>query len=57
MYEHKIYVVIAVVIALIAIFYLLDESKSSVSNVENIFPSDVNEEKEIEAQRNHVTGT
>ncbi|MEH7251381.1 helix-hairpin-helix domain-containing protein [Neobacillus niacini] len=53
-YEHKIYVIIAVVIASVAIFYLLGESKSPVSNVENIFPADVNEEKQSEDQPSHV---
>ncbi|TDL77254.1 hypothetical protein E2R56_03500 [Rhodococcus qingshengii] len=47
MYEHKVYVIITVIIAFAAIFYFLEESKSSVSDVENIVPQEIKEEKEI----------
>jgi len=47
MYEHKVYVIITVIIAFVAIFYFLEESKSSVSDVENIVPQEIKEEKDI----------
>jgi competence protein ComEA len=47
MYEHKVYVIITVIIAFAAIFYFLEESKSSVSDVENIVPQEIKEEKDI----------
>lgn len=47
MYEHKVYVIITVMIAFAAIFYFLEESKSSVSDVENIVPQEIKEEKDI----------
>jgi competence protein ComEA len=47
MYEHKVYVIITVIIAFAAIFYFLEESKSSVSDVENIVPQEIMEEKDI----------
>jgi competence protein ComEA len=46
MYEHKVYVIITVMIAFAAIFYFLEESKSSVSEVENIVPQEIKEEKD-----------
>lgn len=46
MYEHKMYVIITAIIAFAAIFYFLEESKSSVSNVENIVPQEIKDEKD-----------
>lgn len=47
MYEHKMYVIITAIIAFAAIFYFLEESKSSVSDVENIVPQEIKDEKDI----------
>ncbi|NWQ40097.1 helix-hairpin-helix domain-containing protein [Bacillus sp. EB106-08-02-XG196] len=46
MYEHKMYVIITAIIAFAAIFYFLEESKSSVSNVENIVQQEIKDEKD-----------
>ncbi|MEH7272539.1 helix-hairpin-helix domain-containing protein [Neobacillus vireti] len=53
--EHKKYVMIAAVIAFAAIFYFLEESKSSVSNLENIVPQSITEEKETELSPEQIT--
>jgi competence protein ComEA len=56
MYEHKVYVIITVIIAFAAIFYFLEESKSSVSDVENIVPQEVEvkEEKDIPQAQDEI---
>lgn len=46
MYEHKMYVIITAIIAFAALFYFLEESKSSVSNVENIVQQEIKDEKD-----------
>ena len=55
--EHKIYVIIAVIVAFAAIFYFFDDSKSSDSNVENFEIEDIKREKETEEQQNPSKGT
>lgn len=52
--EHKNYVIIAALIAFGAIFYFLDDSKSSGNNVENIIPPAITEEKDIEQQQKQI---
>ena len=48
MYEHKIYLIIAVIIAFAAVYYFLEERKSSSEiNVEEIVPTAINEEEEV----------
>jgi competence protein ComEA len=48
MYEHKIYLIIAVIIAFGTIYYFLEERNSSSEiNMEHIVPAEINEEKEI----------
>jgi competence protein ComEA len=54
MYEHKIYVIITVIIAFAAIFNFLEESNSSVSNVENIVPQELKEEKETPQEQEEI---
>ncbi|MFP7297563.1 helix-hairpin-helix domain-containing protein [Neobacillus niacini] len=44
-YEHRIYVIITVIIAFGAIFYISEESKSSVGDVGNIVPEEIKEEQ------------
>jgi competence protein ComEA len=47
MYEHKIYLIIAVVIAFVTVYYLYEERKSSSEiNVEDIVPTEINEEED-----------
>ena len=47
MYEHKIYLIIAVIIAFVTGYYFLEERKSSSEiNVEEIVPTEINEEEE-----------
>jgi competence protein ComEA len=47
MYEHKIYLIIAVIIAFVTGYYFLEERKSSSEiNVEEIVPKEINEEEE-----------
>ncbi|WHX99383.1 helix-hairpin-helix domain-containing protein [Neobacillus sp. DY30] len=48
MYEHKIYLIIAVIIAFGTVYYLLEERKtSSEINVEEIVPAVINEVEEV----------
>lgn len=48
MYEHKIYLIIAVIIAFAALYYFLEEGKSSSEiNVEEIVPTAIIEEEEV----------
>ncbi|MEH7494278.1 helix-hairpin-helix domain-containing protein [Neobacillus niacini] len=48
MYEHKIYLIIAVIIAFAALYYFLEERKSSSEiNVEEIVPTAIIEEEEV----------
>ena len=48
MNEHKIYLIIAVIIAFAAVYYFLEERKSSSEiNVEEIVPTAINEEEEV----------
>jgi competence protein ComEA len=48
MYEHKIYLIIAVIIAFAAVYYFLEERKSSSEiNVEEIVPTAIIEEEEV----------
>jgi competence protein ComEA len=54
MYEHKIYVIITAIIAFAAIFYLLEESNSSVSDVENIVPQELKEVEETPQPANQM---
>lgn len=54
LYEYKRYVIIAAIIAFAAIFYYFEESKSTVSNVENMVPPKINEEKNIQPQQNQI---
>jgi competence protein ComEA len=45
MYEHKIYLIIAVIISFVAIYYFFEERKSSSEiNVEDIVHTEINEE-------------
>lgn len=47
MYEHKIYLIFAVIIAFVTGYYFLEERKSSSEiNVEDIVPTEINEEEE-----------
>ncbi|MEH7111995.1 helix-hairpin-helix domain-containing protein [Neobacillus niacini] len=52
--EHKFYVMIAVVIAFAAIFYFLEDRKTTDGTVENFIPTDIKEEKEGEPQQSQV---
>jgi competence protein ComEA len=52
--EHKLYIIIAAIIALTAIYYFLEESKSVVSNVENFVPTEVKDENEIQKTQNQT---
>ena len=48
MYEHKIYLIIAVIIAFAVLYYFLEERKSSSEiNVEEIVPTAIIEEEEV----------
>jgi competence protein ComEA len=42
-YEHKLYIIVTVIIALLAIFYFSEESKSSETNIENMVPQELKE--------------
>lgn len=57
MYEHKIYVIIAATIALGAIFYFFEESKSSISNVEDMVPPEITDVKDTQPQQNQIQAT
>lgn len=53
--EHKLYIIIAVITALGAIYYFLEEgSNSVVSNVENIVPTELKGENEIQKNQNQT---
>ncbi|WP_052427401.1 helix-hairpin-helix domain-containing protein [Neobacillus niacini] len=57
MYEHKIYVIITAIIAFGAIFYFFEESKSSISNVENMVPPEITDVKDTQPQQNQIQAT
>lgn len=52
--EHKLYIIIAAIIALAAIYYFLEESKSVVSNVENFVPPEVKDENDHQKTQNQT---
>lgn len=57
--EHKIHLIIAVIIAFVAGYYFLDERKSSSEiNVAEIVPAEINEEEEtVKPEQNQVKET
>ncbi len=59
MYEHKIYLIIAVIIAFGTVYYFLEERKSTPEiNVEEIVPTNINEgEEAAERPQNQIQET
>jgi competence protein ComEA len=56
-YEHKLYVIITAIIALAAIFYFFEEGKSSDTNIENIVPQEIQEEKDAPQPQKQIQET
>jgi competence protein ComEA len=54
MYEHKIHVIITAIIAFAAIFYFLEVSNSSVSDVGNIVPQEIKEVEDTPQPANQI---
>jgi competence protein ComEA len=57
MTEHKLYVIITAIIIITAIFYFFEENKSSETNIENIVPQEVQEEKDSPQTQEHIQET
>ncbi|WP_260631550.1 helix-hairpin-helix domain-containing protein [Neobacillus niacini] len=57
MTEHKLYVIITAIIIITAIFYFFEENKSSETNIENIVPQEVQEEKDSPQPQEHIQET
>jgi competence protein ComEA len=56
-YEHKLYVIVTAIIALAAIFYFFEESKSSEANIENMVPQEIKEEKDSPQPQDQIQET
>jgi competence protein ComEA len=55
--EHKIYILIAAIIAFGAIFYVLMDGKTTENTVENIVPQKIMEDEEVEKQAEPIQET
>jgi competence protein ComEA len=55
--EHKLYVIITAIIAITAIFYFFEENKSSETNIENLVPKEIQEEKDSPQPQEHIQET